>query len=144
MKKKVSKSEKKTINWDTVQQLLQAGCTQKEIAATCDVSHTTLKTHCMDNHDIPWSEYAEKYKAEGDGKLRCKLFGQALKGDKYLLVFMAKNRLGMSDNPVFDNAVANTGVLLVNNKMTPEEWAEKSRKHFDCNEAEAESGENQE
>lgn len=132
----------KKINWDTVQSFLQAGCTQKEISSILEISHTTLKEKCMAVHDIPWKEYAEKYKSQGDGKLRCKIYGQAMKGDKNLLIFMAKNRLGMSENPVFDNAVANTGVLLVNNSMTPEEWMEKSRKHFDYNEAK--SGEKQE
>lgn len=64
-------------------------CTQTEIASALEISVDTLERR-----------YADIYrsgKESGKAKLRTKLFAEAMTGVPQILVFVAKNYLGMAD-----------------------------------------------
>ena len=62
---------------------------------------------------IDFSEAYKKYSAAGRVSLRRKLTEKAMKGSTPELIFLAKNQLGMSDNP---NAAQSENVRVIINR----------------------------
>ena len=75
-------------------------CTRKEVAAVMGVSVKTLDRLIAENlPDTPtFAEAFELYSGSGRESLRRKLYEKAMGGDRTILIFMAKNHLGMSDD----------------------------------------------
>jgi hypothetical protein len=87
------------INWDLVDNYLVAGCPGTEIAGIIGCHPETLYDRCVQEKGICFSEYSAKKRSKGDGLLRAKQFSEALKGDRGMLIWLGKNRLGQKDNP---------------------------------------------
>jgi hypothetical protein len=82
---------KRIVNPDDVYKLAALGCTTSEIARWFDVSNTTL------NHNF--ATIIEKGREDLKHSLRRAMLKNAMSGNAALQIFLAKNLLGMSDNP---------------------------------------------
>lgn len=103
MEKKVRKAKhrvldkQESINWELVNSALQAGCSGREIAAKLGMIDETLQRACRKKFGVMFSEYALAQKQNGDLLLKMKMFQLAMNGDKNMLIFLAKTRLGMAE-----------------------------------------------
>ena len=105
--------------------LCRIQCTQAEICEVMALDKETLVdiinrqlykdiTGRQKNQSSPrldFSEAFKKYGAEGLISLRRKLFGKALDGSTPELIFLAKNKLGMSDNPNATNDTITVNIV---------------------------------
>jgi len=91
--------ERKKINidWDKVIELLEAQVHGTSIADIIGISSTCLFERVREDHGISWGDFKMKHKGVGREKLRQRMFQQAMGGDKTLMIFLAKNYLGMAD-----------------------------------------------
>jgi len=85
------------IDWDRVDTMLEAHCTAVSIADVLGVSESALRKRCEVDKKVRFSEYAQLKRAKGDDLLRDKQYQVAMSGDKVMLVWLGKNRLGQSD-----------------------------------------------
>jgi len=76
---------------DEVYHLASLGCTQREIARWFGVAEETLKYN--------FSDYIEKGREDTKQRLRMAMIKNALNGNAVMQIFLAKNMLGMKDNP---------------------------------------------
>ncbi len=93
----------KNIDWDRVDEMLQAGCIGTEIAAVYDMHPNTFYDRVVQKFNISFTEYSTKKRSIGDKILREAQFNKAIgkkkKGDNTLLIFLGKQRLNQRDNP---------------------------------------------
>jgi hypothetical protein len=82
---------KRVVTPQEVFKLAALGCTDKEIAIWFDVAYETLRYN--------FSDIIAKGRQEMKTALRNAMFKNALSGNAALQIFLAKNFLGMSDNP---------------------------------------------
>ena len=85
------------INWERVNELLEADCEGTEIAAHLGIVPETLYRRCELDHNISFSKYLQEKKAKGNSLLKEKQFEKAISGDSGMLVWLGKNRLGQAD-----------------------------------------------
>jgi hypothetical protein len=85
------------IDWERVNELLEADCEGTEIAAHLGIVPETLYRRCELDHNISFSKYLQEKKAKGNSLLKEKQFEKALSGDSGMLVWLGKNRLGQAD-----------------------------------------------
>lgn len=91
---------KKEIDKQIFEELLRIQCTEKECCRVLGVGLTRLKEWVKEEYEGQrYEEVAEQYKEEGKVNLRRMLFKQAEK-QPGVAIFLAKNLLGMSDEPV--------------------------------------------
>lgn len=83
---------RRIVNPDDVYKLAAMGCTDKEIATWFDVAYDTLKYN--------FTDIIAKGREDAKQALRQAMLKNALNGNAALQIFLAKNWLGMSDNPI--------------------------------------------
>lgn len=83
---------KRVVTPEEVFKLAALGCTDKEIATWFDIAYDTLRYN--------FADIIAKGRQEMKTQLRNAMFKNALNGNAALQIFLAKNMLGMSDNPV--------------------------------------------
>lgn len=91
------------IDWNTVDKLLEAGCNGMQVAAHLGVHEDTLYHRTVSEHGVSFSTYSANCRAKGDSLLQAKQFHLAMKGDKTMLVWLGKNRLGQRDKGEFEH-----------------------------------------
>lgn len=81
------------------EQLCGIMCTQQEICTVLKMDKRTLQKNIAQSYpDFPtWEEAFEVFSASGKMALRRQMFQLAQDGDRTMLIFLAKNWLGMSD-----------------------------------------------
>ena len=89
---------KRVVNPDDVYKLAALGCNTLEIARWFDVNKDTLQYH--------FSDIIEKGREDLKHNLRRAMLKNAMGGNAALQIFLAKNYLGMSDNPTNSEANA--------------------------------------
>jgi hypothetical protein len=82
---------KKVVTPEEVFKLAALGCNDKEIALWFDIAYDTLKYN--------FADIIAKGRQEAKTALRNAMFKNAMSGNAELQIFLAKNMLGMSDNP---------------------------------------------
>jgi len=87
---------RKVVPPDEVYKLAALGCTIEEMAEWFQVNRETLKYN--------FSEYIEKGRAQLKYRLRRAQIQTALSGNPTMLVWLGKNILGQSDNPIDSSA----------------------------------------
>lgn len=93
---KVKRIIRKTpVNWELVNSALQAGCRGTEIAAKLNICPKTLYLACKITHGKNWFDYSFEQREQGALLLRMKMFQLAMGGDKTMLIFLGKTRLGL-------------------------------------------------
>lgn len=96
-KRKVGRPEYK-IEWEIVEQLLQADCSGTEIASVLGISNDTLYIRCKKEKGLDFSAYSLKYKQKGDSLLKSKQFESAI-ADKNITmqIWLGKQRLNQRE-----------------------------------------------
>lgn len=100
----------KEINWEQVENMLKIQCTEKEIASVLGVSRQTLNEKCKKEYGITFLALSEQNRVWGKISLRRQMFNRAKKSDP-VLIFMAKNHLGMTDRPEYERE-SDSGEIL--------------------------------
>lgn len=85
------------IDWDKVGKMLEAGASAEGIAATIGIDTKTLYNRSESDNNILFSAFSQQKKAKGDELLRTKQFQVAMTGDKTMLIWLGKQRLGQAD-----------------------------------------------
>jgi len=85
-------AHKTPVDVDLIYKLAAIHCTNTEIASIVGIHYDSLRRH--------YSDVIEAGKESGKSKLRRKMWEQAMKGNVTMLVWLSKNHLGFSDNPV--------------------------------------------
>jgi len=85
---------RKEINWDILNQNLQAGCTQSKICSNFNISPDTLCRRTKEKYGMTYADYAESLRSEGMILLETVLFQKAVKGSVQLLIWLSKVKLG--------------------------------------------------
>ena len=85
------------IDWDFVDQKLEAHCSAESIASRLGIDRTTLYKRCEQDRGLTFSTLAQLKRQDGDDDLRDTQHRVAMSGDKVMLVWLGKNRLGQSD-----------------------------------------------
>lgn len=88
------------IDWDKVGLMLEAGCLGTEIAGEFNCHPDTIYNRCVEELGIKFSEFTRQKKNKGDGSLRIRQFREAMKGDKTLLIWLGKQRIGQRETPL--------------------------------------------
>ena len=97
---------KRIVNPEDIYKLAALGCSDREIAVWFDIKEDTLRYN--------FAEIMAKGRQDMKTALRNAMFKNALSGNAALQIFLAKNMLGMSDNPSQSD----------NNKILP--WQEEN------------------
>ncbi|MFA5379569.1 MAG: hypothetical protein WC455_27675 [Dehalococcoidia bacterium] len=85
------------IDWAYTDKQLQAGCDGTEVAAALGMAADTLYRHCQKEKGMTFDAYKQIKKASGDSLLKTKQFQVAMTGDRTMLVWLGKQRLGQKD-----------------------------------------------
>lgn len=85
------------IDWNKVDRMLEAGCDGTEVAATLGINEETLYRACERENKVGFVDYKATKRASGDRLLRVKQFEIAMTGDKAMLIWLGKQRLGQAE-----------------------------------------------
>lgn len=90
----------KKVDWDLVDELLEAGCTGVEIAPHFNMHPETFYERVVKEKNMKFSHYAEIKANKGNSLLRKVQYNKALSGDNTMLVWLGKQRLKQRETPV--------------------------------------------
>ena len=93
---------KKKINKKQFESLCAIQCTQAEICSVLDVCEDTVLKWCKEEYGMSFSEVFRKKRELGCMSLRRKQMELALSGNATMQIFLGKNLLQQSDNPIHD------------------------------------------
>jgi hypothetical protein len=86
------------IDWKQVENLLMAGCSGVEIAASLGIHENTLYKRCKDDLKVEFVAFSQQNKAKGDSLLKAKQFETAIKDKNVpMQIWLGKNRLNQTD-----------------------------------------------
>lgn len=88
----------KEINWSVVDQCLHAGAPGTRIAGYLGIHPDTLYRAVKREHEVEFADYAAQKHAKGEMMLEMKQFQEAMKGDRGMLIWLGKQRLGQKEN----------------------------------------------
>lgn len=86
------------IDWEKVDRCLEAGLSGVQAAAFIGVHHQTLYEAVEREYGLKFSEYSAEKSAKGETMIGLKQFQEAIKGDRGMLIWLGKQRLGQRDN----------------------------------------------
>jgi len=91
------------IDWKQVENLLMAGCSGVEIAASLGIHENTLYKRCKDDLKVEFVAFSQQNKAKGDSLLKAKQFETAIKDKNVpMQIWLGKNRLNQTDKSQTD------------------------------------------
>jgi len=96
--KKGAGRPQKEIDWDIVYRCLEAGCNGVQVAAYVGVHADTLYHAVKRKFDMNFSDFSAQYSSKGEVMLGLKQFQEAMKGDRGMLIWLGKQRLGQKEN----------------------------------------------
>lgn len=88
------------LDWDYIAKLCQCGCSGKEVADWIGVSCDTLYERCCRDNGMLWTRFSSMHKHRGDGNIRRRQYEVAMDGDRVMLIWLGKQRLGQRENPI--------------------------------------------
>lgn len=90
------------IDWERVDELLEAGCIGTEVAAVFGLHYETFYDRVYQHYKIGFTEYASAKRAKGESAIREAQFNKALgktkKGDNAMLIWLGKQRLNQRES----------------------------------------------
>lgn len=102
----------KPIDWEKVNQLLEAGCMGTEVCTHFDLSADRFYDRVKQKYGINFTEYALEKRQKGEASLREAQYKKALKGDNMMLIWLGKNRLGQRDKEERTENAISTEILM--------------------------------
>ena len=94
---------RKVINQKQFESLCAIQCTQEEICNVLDVTDKTLTRWCNEVYNLSFSEVYEQKRDIGRMSLRRNQFKLAEGGNTTMQIWLGKQVLKQSENPVMDN-----------------------------------------
>ena len=93
---------KVNIDWERVNELLEADCEGTEIAAYLGIKPDTLYKRCKEDNNTGFSDYLQQKKAKGNTLLKEEQYKMATSKDetqvkKSMLIWLGKQRLGQAE-----------------------------------------------
>lgn len=85
------------VNWDKVEKMGMAGSNGKQIASALGIHYDTLANACKREYKTDFSAYLLTKREKGNNFLFAKQYDLAMRGDRGMLIWLGKNRLGQSD-----------------------------------------------
>ena len=90
------------IDWERVNELLEADCEGTEIAAYLGIVPDTLYKRCKEDNNVGFSDYLQQKKAKGNSLLKEEQYKMATSKEdsaikKSMLIWLGKQRLGQAD-----------------------------------------------
>jgi hypothetical protein len=89
--------KKLNINWVKVEKMAMAGANGKQISSALGIHYDTLTTACVRENKSTFSDYLQAKREKGNNFLLSKQYDIAIEGDRSMLIWLGKNRLGQSD-----------------------------------------------
>lgn len=140
--KKVTQARKggrpyKAIDWELVDEMLEAGCPGTEIAGTFGMHPDTFYMRVKDEKNMGFSDYYSLKTAQGAGMIRLHQFRKALGkteiGDNTLLIFLGKTRLQQKEeqNVTVSAEVTTNFDKIMNYFDTKQQLAQKAELEWD-------------
>ena len=99
------------IDWDKVGKMLEAGATAEGIAATIGIDRSQLYRRCEADNNVVFTTFSQEKRAKGDELLRTKQFQVAMSGDKTMLIWLGKQRLGQAEKTINEHSGIDGGVI---------------------------------
>jgi hypothetical protein len=96
---------KAVIDWSQVDEYLHAGCSGTVIAEMLGIHPNTLYEACRVRNNCGFSDYSLQKKEVGDDLLHYRQFKLAMAGDRSMLIWLGKQRLGQTDKVIQDHKV---------------------------------------
>ena len=103
------------INWDLVDELLEAGCDGTEIAAHIGIHFNTLSLKCKKEKKSEFCDYKAQKRAKGDSILKKRQFDSACDGSVPMQIWLGKQRLNQSDKKEVVSENKNTNTFDLSN-----------------------------
>jgi hypothetical protein len=100
------------INWKLAGEMCAAGCYGGPIAAALGISMQTLYDRVQTDHGKDFTTFRREHLAAGDDVLRKKQFELAKRGDKTMLIWLGKNRLGQKDRHDISGSAATPAPVI--------------------------------
>lgn len=91
------------IDWSVVDKFLESGCSGMQIAAYLNISHETLYDRCDSDRGMCFTDYKRSKYEKGNSQLLGKQYKLAMDGDRGMLIWLGKNRLGQADKKQIDH-----------------------------------------
>jgi AraC-like DNA-binding protein len=89
----------KPIDWAFVDNLLMSGASVLQISSAIGMHHETFYRRIHKEKKMTFTEYALDKRRHGDSLLFGAQFKMAMKGDKAMLIWLGKQRLGQREDP---------------------------------------------
>ena len=83
------------IDFEEVEKLAARDCTEKEICYVLGISVRAFQNR--KERDAELQESIDRGRSKGNASIRRKMFELAMNGDKTMLIWLSKNRLGYTD-----------------------------------------------
>lgn len=117
--------KKLPIDWETVKRQCAAGASGQSIAHELGIAGDTLYIRCQEDNGLDFSEFKRLHMSRGNDLLAMKQFELAMKGDKALLIWLGKNRLGQRDRQEFVNPAGEAIPVVMVQVLPPRDDAGK-------------------
>jgi hypothetical protein len=112
-----------SIDWEEVDRHLEAGCSGAEVASIVGVSPDTLYRRCQTERGANFSVILQQKKAKGEAMLKVRQFSEAMKGDRSMLIWLGKQRLGQRDRQeVVADICSAIGIIHYGTHSNPSPW----------------------
>ena len=85
------------IDWEKVDRLLRSGCTGVQVASRLGVHADTLYRACERERGAAFAAYSQQKREDGETLILEKQMDAAMKGDKTMLIWLGKQRLGQKE-----------------------------------------------
>lgn len=121
------------IDWKIVDRCLQSACNGVEIAGLLGCHPVTLYERCLQEKGVTFTEYGAQKRSNGDALLKLEQMALALTGkggDKTMLVWLGKQRLGQREDPHYEshfNGQLASILDLFKTIRSPEEFEKKEQ-----------------
>lgn len=103
------------IDWDLVDELLEAGCDGTEIAAYIGIHFNTLSLKCKKEKKSEFCDYKAQKRSKGNSLLKKRQFDSAIDGSIPMQIWLGKNRLGQTDKKEVVSENKNTNTFDLSN-----------------------------
>ena len=94
--------DKIKVDWKMVDDMCAIHCTSVEIVAVTGISKDTYYRRCKELYSMTFAQYIAEKSQNGKCSLRRLMWKKANSGSVAMLIFIAKNWLGMQDRPEQD------------------------------------------
>lgn len=110
---------KAPIDWEVVKRQVSAGASGVSIAHELGIASDTLYDRCIEDMGMEFTEFKRLHVSRGNDLIAMKQFELAMKGDKSLLIWLGKNRLGQRDRQEYVNAAGESVPVVMVQVMPP-------------------------